>query len=703
MRFPATRSQRLLVFLSVAAFGLRLAPASSAAAVWASRAELERARSRVQKLPWAQDVAHSVIRAADAWLEDPLPFPEVLTGYFHDYFCPEHATQLVFDPRSPHRHLCPVDSQVFTGEKYDEAWAFVVHFKAQRALENLALAYALTGKTAYAEAALAWLRRVRAVYPSLPPHGRHAGQGKLMGQSLDEAVWAVSATRAYDILHLLGFVSTREHRLFVRRLWKPMADLLEHELQVRGRIHNITCWREAGLASLACVMGDRALLRRAVLWGPFSLLSQLRSGVAPDGLWYEGSLGYHFYALQALMAGARLAALNGLSLGGEANTLLAMLRAPVHLADSRGHLPALNDGWPNERLQSYEGLYELAVSLFPQAGLDSVVAWLVAHGALRGRDALLFGPERLPSGSLSLKSHLFRDTGLAVLRRGEAYALLKFGPHGGSHGHFDKLEFVLNLGGRWVSPDFGTAGYGIPLYTRWYKQTASHNTLIVDGQCQKRADGELLAFGSAGVWQIARARTSSAYPGVELDRTLVLGDSCLLVVDRVLSRRDHLLGWHFRADGSVAFPRKTVPVPQGLEGDGAAYYTEVLRFLPDSKSWHLTWRSPAGPLKFFWFGQPEDTVYVGTEPGIPATHRFPFVLVRRRAHKAVFVALLSWQNRQDQPAFWLQPELDNGGTDLSVMFQGHKLRLVLAAEMGGRRPSTWVEVHDNGTLWTLPH
>ena len=35
-------------------------------------------------------------------------------GYYHDFFCPEHAVQLAFNPRDGHHHVCPVDGRTCT-------------------------------------------------------------------------------------------------------------------------------------------------------------------------------------------------------------------------------------------------------------------------------------------------------------------------------------------------------------------------------------------------------------------------------------------------------------------------------------------------------------------------------------------------------------------------------------------------------------
>src|SRR3712207_8792138 len=43
-------------------------------------------------------------------------------GWYHDYFCPDHATELEYDPARPDAHRCPVDGRVYSGEPYDGAW-----------------------------------------------------------------------------------------------------------------------------------------------------------------------------------------------------------------------------------------------------------------------------------------------------------------------------------------------------------------------------------------------------------------------------------------------------------------------------------------------------------------------------------------------------------------------------------------------------
>ena len=68
---------------------------------------------------------------------------------------------------------------------------------------------------------------------------------------------------------------------------------------------------------------------------------------------------------------------------------------------------------------------------------------------------------------------------------------LKYGPHGGGHGHPDKNNFVLYARGKVLFPDPGTRPYGSPLHNGWDKITLAHNTLVVDGEVAGRGHRQI--------------------------------------------------------------------------------------------------------------------------------------------------------------------------------------------------------------------
>ncbi len=70
----------------------------------------------------------------------------------------------------------------------------------------------------------------------------------------------------------------------------------------------------------------------------------------------------------------------------------------------------------------------------------------------------------------SLPSVNFGNSGFSVLRSGNKTVVLKYGPHGGGHGHPDKLSISIHDGDKEIVSDIGTTAYGVPAYTRWYRR-----------------------------------------------------------------------------------------------------------------------------------------------------------------------------------------------------------------------------------------
>ncbi|MDE1315931.1 heparinase II/III-family protein [Vibrio aestuarianus] len=72
--------------------------------------------------------------------------------------------------------------------------------------------------------------------------------------------------------------------------------------------------------------------------------------------------------------------------------------------------------------------------------------------------------------------------------------LLKHSPYGGEHDHYDRLGLILIKDGKEILPDVGTTGYGAELHYGYYKNSASHNTLVVNQKNQTPANPEVLNY-----------------------------------------------------------------------------------------------------------------------------------------------------------------------------------------------------------------
>ena len=189
-----------------------------------------------------------------------------------------------------------------------------------------------------------------------------------------------------------------------------------------------------------------------------------------------------------------------------------MLAAPLTLMLPDGRLPASNDCWASSSLYGEvchgvppaAALYEMAAGWWPQPLYRDLLAAIYRRGPRDSEEALLYGPDAVTAdaGGLSRpQSGVLPHAGFAMVRSEDpldrqSLALLKYGPHGGSHGHPDKLAVTLYARGVPAAADLGSQGYGIRLHGQWYRQTVSHNTVLVSGRAQPPATGKLLHFAA---------------------------------------------------------------------------------------------------------------------------------------------------------------------------------------------------------------
>jgi hypothetical protein len=177
------------------------------------------------------------------------------------------------------------------------------------------------------------------------------------------------------------------------------------------------------------------------------------------------------------------------------NGLKGMFDAPLKFSMPNLHLPAFNDS--NEvNLRGSASTYELAFSRYR----EQRYVGLLTTGNRQNDFALWFGEGELPAApAIQWQSGNYQRSGYAILARGKSeqatWLCLKYGPHGGGHGHPDKLNFVLYARGQVIAPDPGTARYGLPVQSGWYRTTLAHNTLTVDETSQKPSEGKCIAFG----------------------------------------------------------------------------------------------------------------------------------------------------------------------------------------------------------------
>ena len=89
--------------------------------------------------------------------------------------------------------------------------------------------------------------------------------------------------------------------------------------------------------------------------------------------------------------------------------------------------------------------------------------------------------------AFKLKSHVFQDSGVVVMRSQKVSALFDAGPFGplsGGHSHSDTLSLVVANGDREVLIDSGTYSYMDPEWRELFRGSSAHNTIRIDGRDQ---------------------------------------------------------------------------------------------------------------------------------------------------------------------------------------------------------------------------
>ena len=387
-----------------------------------------------------------------------------------------------------------------------------------------------------------------------------------------------------------------------------------------------------------------------------------------------------------------------------------MFRAPLDLAFPDGTLPAMNDCWYHigltgevgHGIPDAAGFYEMAYGWYGDPDFGWVVRENLRRGPRFAMEAILDGVPRLPTGARPrTPSRWFESAGIAVLRsaaRGPArpsaddvsrrasrvdrriVGILKAGADGDAHGHPDQLGVQLFAEGRRLALDPGTPGYGIALNDRWYRQTASHSSLLVDSRSQPPGAGRITRFERLGDAQLTAAEvswpTGSAFDAiVERAREVDLAGRA---VGGVRRRRDAALaagGARLRGgrgngggadptddrlalartgrpDGGRGARRSRAPWPAPCGYD----VVSDVRSIAAPADAPLSWRFDDARVDAWFAPNRGEQLFVASAPGNPAADRHDLIVRRVASTRAMFAAVIApaGNRRRIQAVAWLR-------------------------------------------------
>jgi len=652
---------------------------------------IQTAKANIQKYEWAKNLFDEIRKsAAEAasksddelrnWFSEYTPMSECdcpyCGHYWLDYvwqwskdkpdqlqcnYCngitslehfPENDSFNVIDPQGNiHPHPIYRDS---TGKVFSIRELIYFHKErlAYQWIENLGIAYAITGESKYAKKAIVLLRRLAEVYPGFGIHDNFRFEsypfgwaGKLRMWHYTDAYTLQNCAETYDAIYHSDEIIEEEKAFIETNLFRVGLDFLTAVKPTQG-ISNDIAFRYAGVAMLGRTLEDHD----AIKWvldpeeGFHAFIDKL---FYEDGTWHERAPGYHNMAAQPLQEIVEI--LEGYSdppdyqgkdrfdkldlkeikkLGNIFSVLLDM-RFPD------GTLPPINDGQmggkpnpvPLEAIYNWTGdlqWLEKANQAYEGKLLESGELY-----ALFNRDPNIDQKMKLIESEvrISEKSRYFTGMGLSMLRRGTGKEQVVFTLHHhkytSPHTHYDALSTILFANGREMLSDFGYPSFSSPLRMNWYIKTLSHNTLTVDTNNQYAPysvanwihHGDMFSACEAEAWEAYRFTCEPYFRQI----ALIDGENgTIYAVDIFRGAGGSIHDWALHGEGDVLEIENLnlTAVPELAGNDSAYYQLQNIEMGKTSASWNAEWKWSDGASLYCHFtGLPDCEIHKAMTPG----------------------------------------------------------------------------------------
>lgn len=572
-------------------------------------AEIRQMRENIAKYPKAKESADKIIKAADEWMGrsdryvwemiPPSDIPRAFNSSFEG--CPVHGMEAFkygnyfwkVDPfNKPWKLVCPIggeeypsndfmayyktkDKSLLTGPYADDGWgwrkdgdkykhwfvAYYCHWLWLNyiipGVENLSMAYEITGDPKYARKALVMLDRIADFYPSMDHNkqSRYAQefapnyQGKIVNaiwetgivtrqaQSYDRLFSAISGDGQFTPDDGKDSPLNGRSNADIRRNIEQnlLADAVNavYDGKVRGNygMHQQT------LATLALVLQDDEISKRACdfilnhsgeSYDTEGFNFAMNNMVLREGMASEASPGYCLGWSACLSSVGTLLDKMGVSIFSDPKfkrmyTIYMQLQAMGQFTPNIGDYTGVTGGSSNLPA----GMARQALEHFK----DPVFAAYMLKQGMYGENALSDPKQPVVTKAqlekmgvhapdLSVGSKNLGGYGLGILEAGSGdrkmAAASYYGPTEGGHAHADKLFIELYAFGKRLLPDLGYPQFAAEYKGRqaWESHNLSHCTVTVDGTRQSvYSRGSLNQYAVSPDVKLLDMSAPDAYPG----------------------------------------------------------------------------------------------------------------------------------------------------------------------------------------------
>lgn len=413
----------------------------------------------------------------------------------------------------------------------------------EHGLMNNAISWQLTHEIKYAQKVKQFLLMISDYQTGFPLTRKASNQA-----SVQEGHFFQHLAQAYDLIMDANILNTEE-KTQIEHTFRLYIDLFLRYKATGGA--NWAVSQLTGVFFCALVMQDFKLVDE-VLYAPSCLIDKFRTYTMPDGWWYECTVSYNLWvASEYIQIGLALAPFGyslltekfpvDYNLAPEYDKIGAneqadsrnlhhghsfRIRGPIHqpyvtikmmsdallpFLDYRGWIFGINDA--TEREVGGDS-FEMAYYAFRDPRYAAFIRMAPQ------RNDLIYGVPQLPDVSPKEVRGAYTDNAGALMLRStqkdsreKIQAVLKYGTHGGYHGHFDRtaLLSLMRYGRSFYNPEMVWYSYAPYMYNFYVQTSISKNMVTVDLKQQEADDSKRTLFHTGDLFQAGCVEGTAAW------------------------------------------------------------------------------------------------------------------------------------------------------------------------------------------------
>jgi len=603
--------------------------------------------------------------------------PETGIATWQSFFaCPNDSTSLIFDESSPNSHKCPLCGVVFSGEPYDGAWWARFNRMISEACRSSALLYVLSGEEQHLDFAKKILLDYAKYYPNYEIHGNipYNNPGRANAQTLTDAMWIKGLCHGYD--YIRDYMTNEEQQYIESRMFVPAAEFF-CEYRV-NQLHNHEVIVSSAIGMIGLLL-DRKDFVDFALNSKYGMIYQLENGLLKDGFWFEGTTSYHFFTIEQIISYEFFARNTDYSMLQNEN-LLRAFRFPLNMVQPNGTLPPLNDIGANyQGFSGHENIFEFVHAYLPTREGEYYMQRCYDDRARENYYAFCYGKPFSQAVIEPTSYHNDDGSGISTLHgEDHRFLLFKHTPYGGEHDHYDRLGVHFMAFDKLIAPDIGTCFYGAPMHYEYYKNTATHNTVCLNGANQPPAECKVVNYCKNAEYTLIDCETrwndnyklpdsfvikqwdDEAYEEAVYRRAIVWYKDFFIDIFKVSAPNAKTIDWkmHFRATPVSASQISDMPF---AESGPYSYFREYTDF--DNQNTNQIRFDAGEGIEAIIYTNKIKQAKLLNAPDNPSSNKLAVVLERSEENTATFVNVICAQ-RQAAPV--LQ----------DVQFEGNKIAII---------------------------